>query len=207
LKPITKKPRRKKTKKAPAPIAEAFIASSVQGVDVAYAIQENFEDDEGVNVTVWRQGVFAPSRDTIDQLLAALDVSDFGIFVFTPDDVTKINGKTQLAVRDNVILELGLFMGKLGPPRCFMVVPKEARNVRIPTDLKGLTYLTYKSSRDNINAALGAACNGIRKVVKELGVFRESSGALLKRPAPLTKGKISVRTLPKWVLSRPRPLI
>ena len=37
---------------------------------------------------------------------------DFGIFVFTPDDETFVSGEVKHVARDNVVFELGLFVGK-----------------------------------------------------------------------------------------------
>ena len=67
-----------------------FIASSVEGLNVANTIQEGLEYD--AEVTVWDQDVFQLSSNTLDDLNEALSTTDFGIFVFTPDDTVNIRG-------------------------------------------------------------------------------------------------------------------
>lgn len=89
-----------------------FIGSSVEGLDIAYAIQESLH--YSVEVTVWDQGVFSLSRGTLETLVDSLEKYDFAIFVCSPDDVTNIRGAENRTIRDNVIFELGLFIGKLG---------------------------------------------------------------------------------------------
>ena len=148
---------------------KVFIASSTEGLDAAYGVQESLESE--VEATVWNQGVFAPSRVLMESLIEVLDGSDFGILVLTPDDVTKVRGETRRSVRDNVIFELGLFIGRLGRERCFMICPNGPADLALPSDLLGLTLLPYEAGRSdgNLVAALGPACNRIRRTVLTLG--------------------------------------
>lgn len=146
-----------------------FIGSSIEQIDLSYATQEALEHD--VEPTVWTQGVFAPSRTAMASLIDQLDDSDFGIFVLAPDDVTTIRTAQKQTVRDNVVFELGLFIGRLGSDRCFLIVPRGLDDLHLPTDLLGITPATYDAERQdgNLVAALGPACSRIRKSVKRLG--------------------------------------
>lgn len=146
-----------------------FIASAVESLDVADAV--NFNLDHDAEVTVWKHG-FEISSDNISSLLDRARASDFAVFIFTPDDVSSIRQQEKLVVRDNVLFELGLFVGSIGKERCFIVKPRGA-DLHIPTDLLGLTPADYEASRsdNNLAAAVNAPCTLIRERVASLGML------------------------------------
>jgi len=146
-----------------------FVGSSVEGLTVAYAVQQNLTYE--ADVTVWDQGVFELSQTSIESLINILHGSDFAIFVFSPDDITKIRQKAHLTVRDNVIFELGLFIGKLGRERTFIIMPNKPI-FHIPTDLLGVTAGKYDANRTDgsLQAATGPVCHQIRIQIKKLGL-------------------------------------
>ncbi|HEX9173097.1 MAG TPA: nucleotide-binding protein [Telluria sp.] len=148
---------------------KVFIASSVAGLDIAYPIQTNLQHD--ADVTIWSQGVFFLSVTPLDSLTEVMNSSDFGIFVFSPDDEIKMRGEISTAVRDNVIFELGLFIGSLGKRRCFIVMPDNV-DFHIPTDLVGISPAKYAGGREisEITATLGPACHEIRQAIKLQGI-------------------------------------
>jgi predicted nucleotide-binding protein len=123
-----------------------FIASSSEALKHAKAIQECL--DHSAHATIWTQGFFNPSQSTVDSLLNQVEDFDFAIFVFSADDVSKIRGSEHNVVRDNVIFELGLFMGRLSKQRCFIVQPRNI-DMHIPTDLLGITPLSYDPLHPN----------------------------------------------------------
>jgi hypothetical protein len=151
---------------------KVFVASSVEGLYVAYTMQVNLQHD--ADLTVWSQGVFSLSITPLDSITEALSASDFGIFVFSPDDETTMRGNVSDTVRDNVIFELGLFIGKLGKRRCFIVMPDNI-NLHIPTDLVGVTPAKYSGTRakSEIAASLGPACHVIRQTMALQGLHNE----------------------------------
>jgi tetratricopeptide (TPR) repeat protein len=149
-----------------------FVGSSVEGLGVAYAVQQNLM--HSAEVTVWDQGVFELSATSIESLTAALDSSDFGVFAMTPDDVAMMRGRKHSVVRDNVLFELGLFIGRLGRDRVFFLIPK-GRDLHLATDLAGVTPGTYVTDRSDgsMQAATGPACHQIRLQIEKRGLLRE----------------------------------
>ena len=79
-----------------------------------------------------------------------------------------MRGKSAATTRDNVIFELGMFIGRIGRQRSFLVEPR-GEEVKLPSDLSGITTLGYKYDKDNLASALAPACNRIRAIVRELG--------------------------------------
>lgn len=68
------------------------------------------------------------------------DYSDvgFAVVLMTPDDQGGLRGEEpQDRVRQNVVFELGYFIGKLGRNRVMTLVDG---NIEIPTDISGVVY-------------------------------------------------------------------
>jgi len=144
-----------------------FIGSSIKALRLAEAIRSKIRHQ--TNTTLWNEGPFNLMSTAIEDLLSASRSFDFAIFVFHPEDQTEIREKKQLTVRDNVLFELGLFMGSLGRERCFFVVPTKRENLRIPTDLTGVNPAEYDLDNENVVAAVGDACFRIMEAVIQVG--------------------------------------
>lgn len=160
-----------------------FIGSSVEGLDVAYAMQECLEYD--AEPTVWTQGIFSPTASTLNDLLRVARTTDFAAFVFTPDDLRVMRDEKSKTPRDNVIFELGLLIGARGSERCFFLTPGDER-LHLPTDLLGLMPLTYMSKRrdGNLVAALGPSANKIRRILNQMGPSRVQGEVTMVGPPP-----------------------
>ena len=145
-----------------------FIISSVESLPIARAIQNAFEHDP-FHVVIWTDGVFKVTNYTLQSLEDEVNKSDFAIAVAHADDLTASRGSKWPAPRDNVVFELGLFMGRLGRARAILMEPRDER-VKLPSDLAGVTTIPYKfDNGSDGSAAIGPACNKLREHIISLG--------------------------------------
>jgi len=146
-----------------------FIGSSTEGKDIADAIHTNLQNE--AECTPWPYGVFGLSEGYIQSLIEQVNRSDFGVFVFSPEDAVKIREKLFSVPRDNVVYELGLFSGALGADRCFFVTPQDT-DIHLPSDLLGMTAGGYETKRQyqNLQAAVGPFCAKVRAKIREFTV-------------------------------------
>ena len=116
----------------------------------------------------------------------ALDQFDFAIMVLSPDDLLETRNESFVSPRDNVIFELGLFMGRLGRSRTFIVQEQNA-NLKLPSDLAGITVSPYRK-RENLSAALSPTCTPIIKAIRSLGFFEGRANAQFSRATTEIEG-------------------
>jgi hypothetical protein len=134
-----------------------FVASSSKGREAARWFQTEIGVEEKYEVVCWWQGVFEPSVLTLESLEKAARDFDYAVVIATPDDVRIMNAHEGKVPRDNVIFELGFFIGAFGRKRTFLVC-QEPRSLELPTDLKAFTYVDFPSDVSRLRPALGPAC-------------------------------------------------
>lgn len=145
-----------------------FIISSAEAREVARTVQNAFERDPFTTV-VWTDDVFKVAHYTLQSLEDQVDTCDFAIAITHADDVTESRGQRWPAPRDNVIFELGLFMGRLGKSRAILMEPRE-EGIKLPSDFAGITTVPYQYVPGPDAAALMApACNKLRQHILALG--------------------------------------
>jgi len=143
-----------------------FIASSTEALSVAEAVHIKLEQE--FRVKLW-ENAFDLSSITITTLIGKTKEADYSVFVFHPDDKILIREKEYSSVRDNVLLELGMFIGALGIERCFILVPKSSKTIfRMPTDLSGVTISFYDDQEENYVDAVTSSCAKIKQAIKKL---------------------------------------
>jgi CRP/FNR family cyclic AMP-dependent transcriptional regulator len=136
---------RAKFHSVPRTLPAVFIGSSSEAVDLAECIYKSLKRN-AVVPHLWTKGVFECSKTTIEELVREASESDFAVIVLSRDDVTTSRRRRKASPRDNVIFELGLFMGALSRERTILLVP-DGPPLKLPTDLLGVTFLPYASKR------------------------------------------------------------
>jgi predicted nucleotide-binding protein len=145
-----------------------FIGSSTESLAIAHAIQSGL-GRRGLGVDVWTNGVFGPSEFPIESLEREAQEKDFAVLVLGPDDRVNSRSVKKDAPRDNVVLELGLFIGAFGHSRVFMVLPEKV-DIKIPTDLLGVTPLFYRPAEPRyLSRRMQPVCEQLNKVFEQLG--------------------------------------
>jgi hypothetical protein len=143
-------------------LPKLFIGSSHTNLRVAQVLGNNLKDV--ADVTVWNEGVFGMNYGYLETLVNELEKHDFAAFILAPDDVTTSKDQTRLAPRDNVLFESGLFMGVLGRERVFLVYD-ESKDIKIPSDLAGVTLAKY----DGAQISGSQAASAVREAALAIG--------------------------------------
>jgi predicted nucleotide-binding protein len=103
-------------------------------------------------------------RHTLDKLIEETKEAGYAIALLRPDDLAD-EGKSR--TRQNVILEIGYFLGRLGKARVRMIVKEE---IDIPSDLHGVLYQRYDQA--------GAWKSKLVKEMQAVGIFVDMKAVL-----------------------------
>jgi predicted nucleotide-binding protein len=144
-----------------------FLISSSEAIRIAREVENQLRADPFITV-VWAEGVFRVSNYTLESLEEQLELSDFAVAIAHHDDLTEFREKKWPTPRDNVVFELGFFMGRLGRNRAILMEPREAR-VKLPSDLAGVTTIPYHFEKGHPSLGMGPACNELREHINGLG--------------------------------------
>ena len=79
----------------------------------------------------------------------------YAIILATPDDDGKAKTEStyKSRVRQNVVLELGMFLSKLGREKVAILL-KEEKNFERPSDIQGLIYIPFQNKVDEVAISL-----------------------------------------------------
>jgi hypothetical protein len=151
-----------------------FIGSSAAAVPVAEHVQAELAP---VSLPeIWTNGKFRSHLTPIESLFLALEEFQFAVFIALPEDISKKRGKDQSTMRDNVLFEAGLFLGRLGRERVFMISPQNDSTVTLslPSDLTGIEPTHYDPSTGNLQAAVGVALHQMKGALRSFDTDRHN---------------------------------
>lgn len=123
-----------------------FIGSSTEELKLAQSAKTILERDFEVtlwNDSVWDTSVFKINNNFLNDLLRASLQFDFGLLIGSTDDLVEYRGDIVLQPRDNVLFELGLFIGRLGLSKCAFVIDKE---LKVLSDISGISLARYNKN-------------------------------------------------------------
>ena len=96
-------------------------------------------------------------KTIIEKFLANADKSSFAVVVLSPDDMAYPKSASadtaRPRARQNVILEMGFFIGKLGRDRVVMLY-REDDDFEMPSDISGMIYKLYDGDSGNWRSEL-----------------------------------------------------
>lgn len=129
--------------RAPNPRPRVFFISSKESLSVAKAIRHGLRYSDADSLLWSDEDMFPPGSYPLEVLEHEVDQADFGVAIAHPDDIVRSRRSQSAAPRDNVIFELGFFMSRLGRKRTILLVPQMGSDLKLPSDFKGMTPITY----------------------------------------------------------------
>lgn len=114
-----------------------FIAASTSADDYATAVKGHLE--KAFDVYVWSDIGSSNSKFLPENIRSLPFQYDFGVFIFSDDDILTKNNERLVITRDNVLFEFGVFVGNLGYERCYILAPNLPK-FHLPSDLDGFLF-------------------------------------------------------------------
>ena len=156
-----------------------FIASSKEALRFAEAVNIRLETIG--KIKLW-DNAFELSSVTITKLIEKTKNNDYAVFVFHNDDDLLLRENNYSSVRDNVLFELGLFIGKLGLENCFVLAPKNFEGkFRLPTDLSGISVSFYDVTYSPLDAVT-TSCARVKMAIEDLEKTKVQNLEKSKKP-------------------------
>jgi CAP12/Pycsar effector protein, TIR domain len=158
-----------------------FIGSASEALDVARTLETLLSDF--ARPRLWTR-TFVMGQSFIDDILAQAHECEFGLFVMTPEDLELVRDDLRRVPRDNVLLELGVFLGALGKGRALFVFAGDDAPT-LPSDLSGMTAGIWESGPTTTGALAPiaqkiAAAMDTQMPMTPLGRHRDDARALAR---------------------------
>jgi hypothetical protein len=123
---------------------KVFIGSSTESYEDLRTIGSWLEELQLEPLPWDKPGLFLPGENTLAKLLQTAEDVDAAIFIFGEDDRVWYRSDAMMQPRDNVLIEYGLFVGRLGPKRAIIC---RKGNPKTAADLHGITFITVDPNR------------------------------------------------------------
>jgi len=145
-----------------------FIGSSSEAKKIDNEVRKIIENYPDADPKPWRD-VFIPGEFGLESLARVKKEVDGAILITTVDDKIWYRGSEAFSPRDNVLFELGLFIGELGRDKVALIVVKDknGNTPKIPTDLAGLNYLYFQEGKNASNEDL--INNWLKQLQRKVG--------------------------------------
>lgn len=148
------------------PAPRVFIGSSSAALGLARDIGVELVKGGEIEVQVWDEGILQSGDILLDGLLGFVNLFDFAVLVLSADDLTTSKGKRTESPRDNVVFELGMFMGVLGRRRAFPIIAfGETGDLKLPSDLDGFLSTRFQGAKLKDPAYLAEEIGKVRKEI------------------------------------------
>ena len=148
---------------APSQKIRLFLMTSKAASDAASALEKACADQ--FTIVTWKEGGLHGANYAIASLEHMLDQSDVAIAIAEPS----VDGRHG---RDNIIFELGFFMGRLGRHRTFLLEPRGEKS-ELPPELAGVHTLTWPHHPGaDVSEAIAPVCAKLTQLITELGPNR-----------------------------------
>lgn len=152
-----------------------FIGSSTEGLRLAEYLKHKL-NEACFEPYIWTDDIFKANSSVLETLLKEASLFDFGILIATKDDYTTKRDEKFDTPRDNVIFEYGIFLGRLGLNRAFVIQEKGSK---LPSDMYGITVPRFEindnnfASNYNLNTEIDKIINTINEKIQlgELGLL------------------------------------
>jgi predicted nucleotide-binding protein len=150
---------------ATAPVRSGAVAEAPAGQPVFIVYGHDIAARDNLELLLRRMGVepiilanLPAAGDTIieklEHYLGEHSNVGYACVLLTPDDEGNKAGKTEekkYRARQNVVLELGMVLARLGRPRVAIL---HKQSVELPTDIDGLIYIGFQERLDEIKTQL-----------------------------------------------------
>ena len=176
-----------------------FIGSSVEGIAFAEALQRLLTRD---SLPITWMNVFGeePGQANLERLSQMREEFDFAVIIFTPDDIITSRETDAPGPRDNLVFELGLFIGAMDEKRAMFLAP-ESPKLKLPSDLDGIIHPIYHIPQgvgrhlplSTANGVMAPAASVIKERIRTLGPRKQIPRLMFNPVIRLRDGELGFK--------------